>query len=213
MGGAPARYRRRHLCYPSPVEKEKKERRMTYEDALATPEEVIAFWFEELTPDDWFRKSDELDNLIARRFTATHLALAFHIDEVWRMTPANRLAVVIVLDQFPRNLYRGTPHAYATQPLAHNEAITAVDAGMDGVLDAGRRFFFYMPFEHSERPEDPERSVALCTALGNANYLDYARRHQAVIARYGRFPHRNPILGRHSTRAEEAYLAEEGAGF
>lgn len=186
---------------------------MTYDDALATPEEVLAFWFDELTPDDWFRKSDELDRLIARRFTATHLALAFHIDEVWRMTPANRLAAIIVLDQFPRNIFRGTPHAFATDPLALNEAATAVDAGMDRMVESGRRCFFYMPFEHSERIEDQERSVALFTALGNDNYLDYARRHQAVIAEYGRFPHRNPILGRHSTRAEEAYLAEEGAGF
>ncbi|HET7413469.1 MAG TPA: DUF924 family protein [Pararhizobium sp.] len=186
---------------------------MIYDDGLATPEEVLAFWFDELTVDDWFRKSDELDQLIARRFTATHLALAFHVDEIWRMAPINRLAAVIVLDQFPRNIYRGTPHAFATDPLALNEARTAVDAGMDQMVEVGRRQFFYMPFEHSEKPDDQERSVALFTALGNENYLDYARQHQAVIAEYGRFPHRNPILGRHSTHAEEAYLAKEDAGF
>lgn len=186
---------------------------MTYDDACATPEEVLAFWFDELKTEDWFRKSDALDADISRRFTATHLRLAGHIDEVWRMTPDNRLAAIIVLDQFPRNLYRGTPHAFATDPLALNEAITAVDAGMDKEVTAERRCFFYLPFEHSERIEDQERSMALFTALGDANYLDYAKRHHEVIATYGRFPHRNPILGRHSTREEEAYLAQEGAGF
>lgn len=186
---------------------------MTYDDVCATPEDVLAFWFGELTYEDWFRKSDTLDAEIARRFTATHLRLAGHIDEIWRMTPDNRLAAIVVLDQFPRNIYRGTPHAFATDPLALNEAITAVDAGMDKEVAAERRCFFYMPFEHSERIEDQERAVALFTALGDEGYLDYAKRHHEVIATYGRFPHRNPILGRHSTREEEAYLAQEGAGF
>jgi uncharacterized protein (DUF924 family) len=148
---------------------------MTYDDACATPEEVLAFWFKELKPEDWFRKSDALDAEISRRFTATHLRLAGHIDEVWRMTPDSRLAAVIVLDQFPRNLYRGTPLAFATDPLALNEAVTAVDAGMDAAVARERRLFFYMPFEHSERKEDQERSVALFGALGDENYLDYAR--------------------------------------
>src|SRR5699024_7402976 len=103
--------------------------------------------------------------------------------------------------------------AFATDPLALNEARTMVEAGMDAVIEPERRCFVYLPFEHSERMEDQERSVELFTALGDENYLDYARRHHEVIATYGRFPHRNPIIGRHSTHAEEAYLAQEGAGF
>lgn len=186
---------------------------MTYDDASATPAEILAFWFEELTPDDWFTKSDATDSTIRRRFTATHLALAGHVDEIWRVTPADRLAAIIVLDQFPRNIYRGTPLAFATDELARNEAKTAIDAGMDAMVPEERRGFFYLPLEHSETLADQERSVELFAALGNANYLDYARRHRDVIAQYGRFPHRNPILGRFSTHDEEAYLAEEGTGF
>jgi len=186
---------------------------MTYDDVCATPADIRAFWFEELTPEDWFAKSDALDADIRHRFTATHLALARHVDEVWRVTPADRLAAVLVLDQFPRNIYRDTPLAFATDELARNEAKTAIEAGMDAMVPAEWRCFFYLPLEHSEAMADQDRCVELFEALGNENYLDYARRHRDVIARYGRFPHRNPILGRFSTHEEEAYLAEEGAGF
>ncbi len=186
---------------------------MTYDDVCATPAEIREFWFERLTPEDWFRKSDAVDAEIGSRFTATHLALARHIDDVWRVSPADRLAAIIVLDQFPRNIYRGTPLAFATDELARNEAKTAIDAGMDQMVPPAQRCFFYLPLEHSETLADQERSVELFTALGDENYLDYARRHRDVIAKYGRFPHRNPILGRFSTHDEEAYLAEEGAGF
>lgn len=184
-----------------------------YEAASATPEQVLSFWFDALKPEEWFRCPAEIDAEIRRRFTATHLRLATHVDEVWRVSPESRLAAIIVLDQFPRNIYRGTPLAFATDELARNEARTAVDAGMDAAVEPERRCFFYLPFEHSEALADQERSVALFTALGHAEYLDYAIRHRNVIARYGRFPHRNPILGRFSTHDEEAYLAAEGAGF
>ena len=120
---------------------------------------------------------------------------------------------MIVLDQFPRNIYRGTPLAFATDELARNEAKTAIDAGMDAMVPAEWRAFFYLPLEHSERLSDQELSVELFARLGNDNYLDYAKRHRDVIATYGRFPHRNPILGRFSTHEEEAYLASSDAGF
>lgn len=183
------------------------------EAGCAMPEQVLAFWFGEIDPEHWFGRPAEIDADIRRRFSATHLRLATHVDEVWRVSPESRLAAIIVLDQFPRNIYRGTPLAFATDELARNEARTAVDAGMDAAVAPERRCFFYLPFEHSEALVDQERSVALFAALGNAEYLDYAMRHRDVVARYGRFPHRNPILGRFSTHEEEAYLAGEGAGF
>ncbi|WP_417411501.1 DUF924 family protein [Hoeflea sp.] len=178
-----------------------------------TPETVLDFWFSELTPKDWFVKSDDLDRRITERFSGLHLALSREIGEAWRATPEARLALVIVLDQFPRNIYRGTPLAFATDGLALKEAKAALAVGADKAIGEDRRFFFYMPFEHAEDIGEQDRSVALFEALGNANYLDYANQHHDIIERYGRFPHRNPILGRSSTPEEKAYLAEPGAGF
>lgn len=178
-----------------------------------TPQTVLDFWFSELTPKDWFTKSDALDRHIAERFTGLHLALSRDTPDIWRETPEARLAEVIVLDQFPRNIYRASPLAFATDGLALNAAKAAVAAGADTQTGENRRIFFYMPFEHAEDLEEQDRSVALCAALGNDNYLDYAHSHRQVIAEFGRFPHRNAILGRQSTPAEEAYLAKPGAGF
>ncbi|WP_099864782.1 DUF924 family protein [Pararhizobium haloflavum] len=181
--------------------------------ALATPQDVLAFWFEELTPEDWFMKKDATDEAIRQRFAATHLHLAKSVLPAWRETAEARLALIIVLDQFPRNIYRDTPLAFATDGLALREARAVVREGHDKAIDAERRVFFYMPFEHAENLADQKRSVDLISALGNETYTDYAERHRDVIAKYGRFPHRNAILGRTSTLAEERYLAEPGSGF
>lgn len=178
-----------------------------------TPESVLEFWFSELTPKDWWVKDDSLDRRIAKRFAPLHLALSRDVPTEWRATPEARLALVIVLDQFPRNIYRGSPLAFATDGLALKEAKAARAVGADMAVGEDRRVFFYMPFEHAEDPDEQARCVSFCEALGNENLLDYARRHQAVISRFGRFPHRNPILGRKSTPEEDAYLAEPGAGF
>lgn len=178
-----------------------------------TPDSVLKFWFEELTSKDWFVKSDEIDRLITERFAALHLAQSREVTAEWRATPEARLARIIVLDQFPRNIYRGSPLSFATDRLALNAAKAAIAVGADAATTERRRIFFYMPFEHAENLEEQARAVALCEALGNENYLDYALKHQAVIKRFDRFPHRNPILGRTSTPDEEAYLAEPGAGF
>lgn len=178
-----------------------------------TPQSVLDFWFEELEPRDWFVKNEDLDARINARFGALHLALSRDVPAEWRATPEARLALVIVLDQFPRNIYRGSPLSFATDGLALREAEAAVEAGADAAVAAERRIFFYMPFEHSEAIEDQHRAVALCEALGNETYLDYAIRHRVVIERFGRFPHRNPILGRISTPEEQEYLAQPGAGF
>ena len=131
----------------------------------------------------------------------------------WRASPENRLAAVIVLDQFPRNIYRNTPLAFATDGLALGEAKLAIDARAVELVRAECRTFFYMPFEHAEDPLEQERSVALFRELGDKEYADYAIRHRDVIAAYGRFPHRNAILGRVSSAAELDYLAKPGAGF
>lgn len=178
-----------------------------------TPETVLDFWFNDLVPKDWFVKNEDLDKRIADRFAALHLALSREVGEAWRATPDARLALVIVFDQFPRNIYRGSPLAFATDGLALKEAKAALAVGADKSIDENRRAFFYMPFEHAEDMDEQERCVALFEALGNENYLDYAHQHLDVIKRFGRFPHRNPILGRTSTPEEKAYLAEPGAGF
>ncbi|WP_340161482.1 DUF924 family protein [uncultured Hoeflea sp.] len=178
-----------------------------------TPETVLNFWFNELTPKDWFVKSDDIDASITDRFSGLHLALSRGVSDEWRATPEARLALIIVFDQFPRNIYRGSPLAFATDGLALKEAKAALAMGADKAIAEDRRIFFYMPFEHAEDIAEQERCVALFEALGNANYLDYANQHHDIIARYGRFPHRNPILGRASTAEEKAYLATPGAGF
>lgn len=180
---------------------------------ICTPEEVHDFWFEECGRDDWFGKAGELDREITERFRDTHLALAAGLTENWRATPENLLAAIVVLDQFPRNIYRDTPLAFATDGLALAAAKAAIEAGDDRRVPDSCRIFFYMPFEHAEDIAEQHRSVALFTALGDEEYIDYAQRHREVIAAYGRFPHRNRLIGRQSTAAELEYLAKPGAGF
>jgi uncharacterized protein (DUF924 family) len=175
--------------------------------------EVLHFWFGELSRQQWFVVSPELDAVIGDRFGALHLALARGDVEAWRDTPERRLAAIIVLDQLSRNIYRGTPLAFAADWIALREARLAVEAGADQAVAADRKAFFYLPFEHSEALADQERSVELFRALGDADYLDYAERHLAVIREFGRFPHRNRLLGRESTSAELDYLSKPGAGF
>ncbi len=180
---------------------------------IKTPDEVFAFWFGELTRKDWFEKNDALDEAMRKHFAATHLSLARGELDPWRTSPEHRLAAVIVLDQLSRNLYRGTPLAFAVDWLALREARQAIEVGADMAVLPEQRGFFYLPFEHSETLADQDRSVQLFTLLGDADYLDYAERHRAVIREFGRFPHRNALLGRESTAAELEYLARPGAGF
>ncbi|MCY0147768.1 DUF924 domain-containing protein [Hoeflea sp. G2-23] len=178
-----------------------------------TPDTVLDFWFSELTPKDWFVKNEDLDRRIAERFGPLHLALSRDVPAEWRASPEARLALVIVFDQFPRNIYRGSPLSFATDSLALKEAKAALAVDADAEVSERKRIFFYMPFEHSESIDEQNRCVSLCEALGNETYLDYALKHRAVIEQFGRFPHRNAILGRTSTFEEEAYLAQPGAGF
>ncbi|MFS8147937.1 DUF924 family protein [Rhizobium sp. BR 249] len=180
---------------------------------IRTPREIYDFWFVRCGPELWFRPPPELDVEIRDVFRDTHLALAAGVSDEWRADPLSRLAAVIVLDQFPRNIYRGTGLAVATDGLALREAKLALADGADRAVEDACRTFFYLPFEHAENLDEQERSVALFTALGDEEYLDFAIRHRDVIAAYGRFPHRNAMLGRESTAAELDYLAQPGAGF
>lgn len=174
---------------------------------------VLGFWFDELTPAQWFVANAEVDRKIAQRFGDVYALLAPALPEGWPETASGRLASVIALDQFPRNMFRGTAQAFATDASALSIARAAIDAGLDRHLAAVQRQFLYLPFQHSEDAADQERSVVLYTALGNAQALDFARRHKAIIDRFGRFPHRNGALGRPSTVEETAFLALPGSSF
>lgn len=177
------------------------------------PDGVLEYWFGALGWDEWFRQSDAIDQEITRRFRDLHLDLARRCDDRWLSDAEATLAAILVFDQFPRNIYRGTPLAFATDCLALALANRAVEQGFDQAVVPERRPFFYLPFEHSERIEDQDRSVAYFEALGIPLYLDYAERHRQVIREFGRFPHRNPILMRESTPEERDYLSRPGAGF
>jgi uncharacterized protein (DUF924 family) len=174
---------------------------------------VLAFWFEELEPADWFRKSDATDETIRSRFMGLHGDLLDADATVLTADAETALAAILVLDQFPRNMFRGTPESFASDGLALDVARRVVDDGLDAEVALDRRVFIYLPFEHSENLADQHRAVNLITPLGNADYTRYAIAHRDVIERFGRFPHRNAILARASTPDERAYLAEPGSGF
>ena len=174
---------------------------------------VERFWFEELNPPQWFKKSDETDMLISERYSQLLNDVAStDIDELVA-DAATALSAVIVLDQFPRNMFRGTPRAFATDGKALVVAKKAVALGFDSGLGAAQRVFLYLPYEHSEDLADQDRAVQLISSIGDDSYTQYAEEHRKVIREFGRFPHRNEILGRRSTEAEEAFLATPGSGF
>jgi uncharacterized protein (DUF924 family) len=176
-------------------------------------DEVVAFWFEELKPEDWFKADAARDADIAARFGEVYERLRNGVPESWLGVPRGWLAAIIVLDQFPRNLFRGTARAFATDQAALDLAKRAIAEGVDLQLTPAQRSFVYMPFQHSEDKADQARSIELFTALGNPLNLDFAIRHKDIIDRFGRFPHRNAILGRKSTEEETAFLREPGSSF
>jgi len=186
--------------------------------------DVIKFWFgapgsgERGVPRKaWFTKSDAFDAEIGERFVDDIEAGAAGRLDAWQRTPLAALALVIVLDQFPRNAFRGTPRAFATDPIALGVARGIVERGFDAAYMPVERAFAYLPFEHAEDIAMQRQSLALFGKLppcsSSASYLDYAHRHHDVIARFGRFPHRNKILGRASTPEEIEFLAQPGSGF
>jgi uncharacterized protein (DUF924 family) len=174
---------------------------------------VLAFWFEELKPRQWWVKDPTLDEEIGHRFRHIHEQATRSELRPWRQDAAGRLAEIIVLDQFSRNIYRGTPGAFAADPLALTLAQEVVAHGLDSKLDAQQRAFAYMPYMHSESTAIHRQAVKLFDSLGQASSLEYELRHKAIIDRFGRYPHRNAILGRESTDAERAFLLEPGSSF
>lgn len=174
---------------------------------------VLEFWFSSLTPADWWRKSDELDQRIAHLFGPTLTAAKAGELEDWRSTPRGRLAEVIVLDQFSRNIFRDRPGAFEADGMALVLAQEAIRQGADHSLNASERAFLYMPFMHSESLRIHDRALVLFGAPGLEYNLDFEHRHHEIIARFGRYPHRNAILGRASTPEEIAFLQTPGSSF
>ena len=189
-----------------------------------TAEEILTFWFGPPDAPDrdrpkkvWFRKSKAFDTDVRSRFEAIYQQAAAGRYAAWQETPAGCLALAIALDQFPRNMFRGEARAFASDPQALAAAKVAVAKGFDRQLLPVERWFIYLPYEHCEDLKTQEAAVALFESLADdrdsASSLDYARRHRDVIARFGRFPHRNAILGRPSTPEELAFLARPGSSF
>lgn len=179
---------------------------------MTTPETILAFWFEECTPDMWYRQSDDFDALIEDRFRDVYKAACAGELDGWTETARGSLALVLLLDQFSRNLFRGDARAYARDARSREIVDRALKKGFDRQLPTDEQAFLYMPLMHSEDLADQERCVALFAAVPNSDNLKYAQEHHDVIARFGRFPHRNSVLGRASTEEELAYLAA-GGGF
>lgn len=174
-------------------------------------DKVLSFWFEELDSGAWFRKDEQVDAMIRERFLPLYQRIS-QSNAVALQDARSFLAAVLVLDQMPRNMFRGSPRAYEQDARALAIARQAIDAGLDMQLEPLQRRFLYMPFQHSEDPLVQKRSVELFTALDDAGGLDYARQHQEIIERFGRFPHRNAVLGRKST-PEESRFMETHPGF
>lgn len=196
------------------------------------PAAVLDFWFGTQASDTataqsrktlWWSKDATADADIRNRFGALVETAAAGGLQAWAAEPRGRLALILLFDQFPRNMYRDTPRAFAYDPLARELALAGIASGADRSLRAIERVFFYLPLEHAEMPELQDRSVALFTALAAgvpdadrktfSGYVDYAVRHRDVIHRFGRFPHRNPILGRDSTPEETEFLKQPGSSF
>jgi uncharacterized protein (DUF924 family) len=175
--------------------------------------EVVDFWFRELPREAWFRKDAYVARAIREPFLPLYEALSARNAADLSTSAEMALAAVIVLDQFPRNMFRDTPKAFATDGLALAIATAAVARGLDQELPREQRIFLYLPFEHSEALADQLRCIALTEKLGDAEYARYARLHHDVIARFDRFPHRNALLGRISTPEEEVFLKEPGSRF
>jgi len=172
--------------------------------------DVVSFW-KEAGPERWFNKNAAFDKEIRERFFDTYEAAAAGRLSAWEQSAQGALALLILLDQFPRNMFRGDARAFATDPLARAITAGAIIRGFDSQVPKELRSFFYLPFEHSEDLADQERCIALNKATGDADGLKWAEIHANIIRRFGRFPHRNAALGRTTTPEEQAFL--DGGGF
>jgi uncharacterized protein (DUF924 family) len=176
------------------------------------PEDVLRFWFGEVEEprEEWFRKDEDFDREIRDRFETLYESAASGELDAWRETAEGSLALVIVLDQFPRNMFRGDPRCYSTDEKALDTAKRAVDRALDRELPPLRRTFLYMPFMHSEDLADQRRSVELFRGMDSGGY---AVRHMEIVERFGRFPHRNEVLERDTTPEEAEFLTQPGSSF
>lgn len=174
-----------------------------------TPEALITFWTD-AGPQKWFAKDDAFDADLRTHFEAAHQTAARGGFADWEERPEGALALLLLLDQIPRNIYRGSAHAFATDARARAVADRAIAAGYDQKFEPALRCFFYLPFEHSENADDQARAMALYEALGDAEFIKFAQIHSDIITRYGRFPHRNAVMGRVNTAAEQAFLDNGG---
>lgn len=175
--------------------------------------DVLRFWFEETRPEQWFKKDDTFDANIRRRFLALHEVLAMQTTEVLFADARTALASIIVFDQMARNMFRDSSRAFATDQNALWIAQAAVAKGFDEGFTKDERMFFYLPFEHAEDRQAQARCVALMATLGDPELTRWAEAHKAIIDRFGRFPHRNAVLGRQSTPEETEFLKQPGSSF
>ena len=175
---------------------------------LAEDTSVVAFW-RESGPGKWFAKDAAFDREFRQRFETLHFAAAARRCDGWMATAEGALALMLLLDQYPRNSFRGTAHMYATDPLARLYCRQALDAGLDQQVEPALSLFFYLPLSHAEHLPDQQRALALNRALGEP-YVGHAQGHLDIVARFGRFPHRNAILLRESTAEELAFLQAGG---
>lgn len=173
-----------------------------------TKNDVLDFWFEELAPQQWFQQNDEIDATIKERFSGIHEMAKEGACDEWAVDVDGALALIIVLDQFPRHMFRGSPDSFATDKKALLVAKEAISKGFDQILNPTKRGFMYLPFQHSEVLTDQRRSVELYEAMKDVNPTGhmYAVRHFEPIDKFGRFPHRNDVIGRESTPEEVEFL-------
>jgi uncharacterized protein (DUF924 family) len=177
---------------------------------IATPKQVLSFW-RKAGPKRWFKSDPEFDHEIQDKFLITHQAAGLGKLASWEEEAESALALVIVLDQFPRNMFRGDARTYETDPLARAVANRAIAQGFDRQLPHSERQFLYLPFMHSENLPDQERCLVLARGYGDDGFTKYAEQHADIVRRFGRFPHRNVMLGRTTTPEEQAFL--DGGGF
>ena len=179
--------------------------------ARFAPAAIVSFW-REAGPDKWFEQDERFDQAIRLRYLSTYEVAANGELAAWEESVEGALALVLLLDQFPRNMFRGDARAFATDALARAVADRALARGFDQTTDVAMRPFFYLPFMHSEALIDQDRSVRLYEALGDGEQLRYATEHRDIVQRFGRFPHRNCALDRDTTPAERAFLEPDGFG-
>lgn len=187
---------------------------MAAKTETSTPQAVIAFWFAQGREEQWFGGGEAFDQAVREALLPAYQAASAGEYETWRDSPHGCLALCILLDQVPRNIFRGTPRAFATDAAALSVARHALEQGFESQLTQVERLFLYLPLEHSEDLGDQQDCVALTASLSeNPEWLSYAEAHRDIVARFGRFPHRNAVLGRENTAEEEAFLKGPNSSF